>query len=149
MEKIKLHDKTFRLSIPYGEIESAIDAVARKINDAYRGVEGTKAILCVLNGAIMFTSELMKRLDFDTELITMKLSSYAGTASTGEVRETMTISGDVRGKHLLIVEDIIDSGRTPDLHDAPQARVLCQGDSDRFRGEEHPGRFHCGFRSGL
>jgi hypoxanthine phosphoribosyltransferase len=112
MEKIKLHDKTFRLNIPYHEIESAIDEVAQKINDAYRGVEGTKALLCVLNGAIMFTSELMKRLDFDAELITMKLSSYSGTASTGKVRETMSISGDVRGKHLIIVEDIIDSGRT-------------------------------------
>lgn len=122
MDKIKLHDKTFRLSIPYAELEKAIDAVAEKINRQYRDVPGPKALLCVLNGAIMFTSELMKRLDFDVELISMKLSSYAGTVSTGEVKETMTISGDVRGKHLIIVEDIVDSGRTIEvLHQMMEA----------------------------
>ncbi len=112
MDKIKLHDKTFRLSIRYAEIEKAIDEVAEKINLAYRDVPGPKALICVLNGAILFTAELMKRLDFDIELISLKLSSYVGTQSTGEVAETLAISGDVCGKHVLIVEDIIDSGRT-------------------------------------
>ena len=127
MEKIKLHDKTFRKSIPYAELEKAIDAVAEKINRDYRDVSGPKALLCVLNGTILFTAELMKRLDFDVELISMKLSSYVGTSSTGDVRETMALTGDVKDKHVIIVEDIIDSGQT--------IEVLCEKMRERGAAE--------------
>ncbi|MBQ5984938.1 MAG: hypoxanthine phosphoribosyltransferase [Bacteroidales bacterium] len=112
MEKIQVHDKTFRLMIPYSEIEKAIDAVAEKINRDYQGKEGRNAILCILNGSILFTSELMKRSKFDAELLTMKISSYEGTTSTGIIREVIGLSGDVAGKNILIVEDIVDSGNT-------------------------------------
>ena len=60
----------------------------------------------------MFTSELMKRLDFDAELVSMKLSSYQGTTSTGEVREVMSLTGNVSGRKVIIVEDIVDTGTT-------------------------------------
>ena len=60
----------------------------------------------------MFTAELMKRLDFDCELISMKLSSYDGTQSTGNVREVMGMTGSVKGKRVIVVEDIVDTGNT-------------------------------------
>lgn len=110
--KIKLHDKTFKSFIPGERIEKAIDDVAAKINADYAGTTEVPILLCVLNGSILFTAGLMKRLDFDVDLMSIKLSSYAGTSSTGEVRTEMGLTGDVAGREVIIVEDIVDTGRT-------------------------------------
>lgn len=112
MEKITLKDKTFKPYLSYEEISASIDAVAQKINADYRGCTDVPVLLCILNGSIMFTAELMKRLEFNCELITMKLSSYCGTQSTGEVRQVMGMTGSVEGKRVIIVEDIVDTGNT-------------------------------------
>ena len=112
MDNLKLHDKTFRPFIEYDKIEKAIDEVAAKINADYAGCEDVPVLLCVLNGSILFTAELMKRLEFKCEIVSIKLSSYSGTRSTGKVREVMGMTGDVEGKRVIIVEDIVDSGRT-------------------------------------
>ena len=112
MGNLKLHDKTFRPFIEYDKIEKAIDEVAAKINADYAGCEDVPVLLCVLNGSILFTAELMKRLEFKCEIVSIKLSSYSGTRSTGKVREVMGMTGDVEGKRVIIVEDIVDSGRT-------------------------------------
>lgn len=112
MNHVKLHDKTFRPFIEYDKIEKAIDEVAAKLNKDYAGCDEVPVLLCVLNGSILFTAELMKRLDFKCEIISIKLSSYSGTRSTGNVREVMGMTGSVEGKEVIIVEDIVDSGRT-------------------------------------
>jgi Hypoxanthine-guanine phosphoribosyltransferase len=100
MSNIKVLDKTFRPFIDYGELEAAFDSVAAKINKDFEGCTDVPVLLCVLNGSIMFTAELMKRLNFKCELVSMKLSSYVGTQSTGNVREVMGMTGDVKGKGL-------------------------------------------------
>lgn len=110
--KITLNDKTFKPFIPYEKICAAIDGVAERINADYKGCEDTPVILCILNGSIMFTSELMKRLKFNCQLVSMKLSSYVGTESTGNIREVMGMTGSVEGKRVIIVEDIVDTGNT-------------------------------------
>ena len=112
MSNLKLHDKTFRPFIEYDKIEKAIDGVAAKMNKDFAGCEDVPVLLCVLNGSILFTAELMKRLEFNCEIISIKLSSYSGTRSTGTVREVMGMTGSVEGKRVIIVEDIVDSGRT-------------------------------------
>ena len=112
MNKIHLHDKTFKSFIPEERIEKAIDAVAAKINADYEGSGTVPVLLCVLNGSILFTGELMKRLTFDVDLMSIKLSSYQGTSSTGTVHMDMGLTGDVTGKEVIIVEDIVDTGRT-------------------------------------
>jgi len=111
-DRIKLHDKVFKPLIPMARIEEAIDGVAAKINADYEGTDTVPVLLCVLNGSILFTAELMKRLDFDVDLMSIKLSSYQGTSSTGAVHMDMGLTGDVTGKEVIIVEDIVDTGRT-------------------------------------
>jgi len=113
MDKIiTLHDKTFAPYIPNAEIEAAIDGVAAKINRDFKDSGDIPVVLCVLNGALIFTAELLKRLEFNCELMSVKLSSYQGTQSTGTVLNVMGITGDVRGRRVIITEDIVDTGNT-------------------------------------
>jgi hypoxanthine phosphoribosyltransferase len=111
-KKIRLLDKTFKTFIPNEKIERAIDKVAEKIGRDYAGSTDIPVFLCILNGALMFTAELMKRLNFNMELVSMKLSSYSGTSSTGVVRKVMGLSGSLKGKRVLVIEDIVDTGST-------------------------------------
>ena len=87
---------------------------AEKINADYKDTTEPPVILCILNGSIMFTGELMKRLDFDCELVSMKVSSYDGIESTGKIRQVMGLTGSLRGKKVIITEDIVDTGNTID-----------------------------------
>ena len=111
-ESITLHDKTFVPYLKNEELEAAIDRLAEKINQAHRGETEPVILLCVLNGAIMFTAELMKRLDFPLELMTIKVASYSGTRSGGHIQEVMGITGSVKGRKVIICEDIVDTGAT-------------------------------------
>ncbi len=112
MEKVTLKDKTFKKFIPYEKIEAAIDGVAEKINKDFEGCEDFPILLCVLNGSIMFMGELMKRLRFNCQIVSTKLSSYVGTETTGKVTEAMGLTADVTGRRVIVVEDIVDSGNT-------------------------------------
>lgn len=110
--RIHLHDKTFKPYIPAEKIEKAIDGVAEKLNADFRNCEDVPIILCVLNGAIMFTGEILQRIEFPCELVSIKLSSYQGTQSTGTVLNILGLTADVRGRRVIICEDIVDTGNT-------------------------------------
>ncbi len=112
MEKITLYDKTFGISIPYEKISAAIDGVANKINADFEGCQDVPILLCVLNGSIMFMGELMKRLNFNCQIASIKLSSYSGTSTTGNVKQAMGLTADVKGRRVIVVEDIVDTGHT-------------------------------------
>ena len=110
MKEIKLKDKSFRLSMSENDILARVKAVADQINKDYEGRR--PLFLSVLNGAFMFTSDLMKEISIDCEISFVKLASYQGTMSTGHVHEVIGVNEDLHGRDIIIVEDIVESGRT-------------------------------------
>jgi len=112
MDAIQLHDKTFVPYLSEVEILGAVKTIATRINEDYQGKD--VLFLSVLNGAFMFTSDLMKHITLKSEISFMKVSSYAGTESTGRVDELIGLSGSVKGRNVIIIEDIVDTGITID-----------------------------------
>ena len=96
------------------EISDICDDIAKKINDDYRNSGRPLVLVCILKGSLMFTSELMKRIEIPMEVEFMKVSSYgAGTSSSGVMNIHLDIKReDVTNTDFIIVEDIVDSGRT-------------------------------------
>lgn len=112
MAKITLFDKTFKTYIPHEEFIKDIDRVADRLNADFKNSKEVPIILCVLNGSVMFTGEIMQRIDFQCELGCIRVKSYAGTSSTGEVKVVNPLTTEVEGRTVIIVEDIVDTGHT-------------------------------------
>lgn len=111
MKRVKLHDKEFEQAIPHEEIQRMVERVADKINADF-GNKGNVVFLSVLNGSFMFTSDLVKNIDFICEVSFVKLSSYQGTSTTGDVKELIGLTTSLKGKCVIVVEDIVDTGIT-------------------------------------
>jgi len=110
-KRITLHDKTFEEYISNERIRRAIEDVAARINEDYHN-KPTPLFLGVLNGAFMFMAELMKLINFNCEISFIKLASYVGTGSSGKVTELIGLKDNIQGRHVIIVEDIIDTGES-------------------------------------
>ena len=136
-----------RVLLTEEEVDKRINEVAEQINKDYAGK--SVHLICILKGGVFFTCELAKRLNMPVSMDFMSVSSYgAGTVSSGVVRIIKDLDEPLEGKNVLIVEDIIDSGRTlaylievlkqrgpKDIHlctllDKPEHRVKNQGTVD-------------------
>ena len=107
---IKLHDKYFKPYISHAEIQTAIAAMAKKIAEDYK--DETPIFIGVLNGAFMFVADFLKEYQHPCEVSFVKLSSYQGLTSTGIVETLLDLPENIEGRSVIILEDIIDTGRT-------------------------------------
>jgi len=109
---VKVLDKEFEIFITHNQIQEAIEKVAKKINNELSGKD--VIFLGILNGAFMFASDLYKNLTFNSQISFLKLASYSGTSSSGNVKRLIGINEDIKDKTVVIIEDIIDTGFTID-----------------------------------
>ncbi|HYG52542.1 MAG TPA: hypoxanthine phosphoribosyltransferase [Flavobacteriales bacterium] len=110
MNVVQLHDKKFTQFIPFSEIDNAIGTCAQKINAEYEGKN--PVFVAVLNGSFMFAADLLKKITVECEISFVKLASYHGISSTGSVTELIGFTENVEGRHVIILEDIVDTGLT-------------------------------------
>ena len=87
--KVKVLDKEFEISIPHEQIQKAIERVAEKINNELSDKD--VIFLGILNGAFMFASDLYKNLTFNSQISFLKLASYTGTSSSGNVKRLIGV----------------------------------------------------------
>lgn len=110
-KNINVGGKVFQLYIPYERIEEEIARLALRISQDYAH-KPDPLFLGVLNGSFMFLAEMMKNFENPCEISFVKLVSYSGTRSTGAVSELIGLSTDVRGRHIIVVEDIVETGES-------------------------------------
>ena len=110
MKRVKVLDKTFEVSIPEAEIKERVKAVAQQLSHDMEGKN--PLLLAVLNGSFIFAADLMREMTIPCEISFVKLASYQGTTSTGKIHEVLGINEDLTGRHVVIVEDIVDTGLT-------------------------------------
>ena len=110
MSTVKIHDKVFETFISAETIQQRVEEMAAMINIEYNGKR--PLFIGVLNGALIFIADLIKHISIECELAFIKLSSYNGVESTGVVKNMIGLSDSIQGRHVIIVEDIIDTGDT-------------------------------------
>ncbi len=107
---MRLQDKSFELFIPEKKIQAAIRRVAGEINRDYH--DRNPLFVGVLNGAFMFAADLMKNMAIPCEITFVRVQSYAGTQRSGQVKTLIGLEHDIRQRHVILLEDIVDSGFT-------------------------------------
>ena len=110
MDRIKIHDKTFVPYLKHDELQEVIKELALKVYEDYK--DEVPVFVGVLNGVIMFFSDFLKYYPGECEIAFLQVSSYTGTQSTGIVYKKMDLTKDVEGRHIILMEDIVDTGNT-------------------------------------
>ncbi len=107
---VKIHDLTFAPLFSEQQVQIRVRELGAALTERYAGQ--TPLFISILSGAFVFASDLIRAFKGDCEVGFVKLSSYKGTQSTGAIQTVMGLEKDIAGRHLIVVEDIVDTGRT-------------------------------------
>lgn len=110
MSEVRVHDKTFRPFIDRETIQKRVAELGQEIDRDFHGK--VPLFIAILNGSFVFASDLFRSLTIEAEISFIKLASYKGTSSTGNVITAIGMEESVRDRHVIILEDIIDTGKT-------------------------------------
>ncbi len=110
MATIRLLDKEFTVYIPAENIQARVQSIADRMNAELKNED--VVFIGILNGAFMFASDLLRKINFSAQVSFVKLTSYRGTSSSGEVKRLIGINEVLKDKTVVIIEDIIDTGNT-------------------------------------
>jgi hypoxanthine phosphoribosyltransferase len=129
MQAIQVLDKSFVPYLSEADIQQRISELAHTINTDYAGKE--VMFIGILNGSFMFAADLYKQIQLASSISFIKLASYKGTSSTGTVITAIGLEENLANKHIILIEDIVDTGKTmasfiPTLEkQAPQSIAIC------------------------
>lgn len=147
---VTAHDKTFRMMISEKEIQEKVYEMGRAISEDYEGKK--PLLLSILNGAFIFAADLTRAISIDCEISFVKLASYKGTSTTGNVQTVLGLDTPLKNRHIIIVEDIVDTGNTLskfliELHKEEPASVSLAACFFKPDALQHPLSIdYCGFQ---
>jgi hypoxanthine phosphoribosyltransferase len=141
MSKITVNEKDFEPYLGAGVIKERIGELAARINEDYKGKR--PIFIAILNGSFMFASDLFKEINIDAEICFIKLASYKGTRSTGNVITSIGLDEPLKDRHVVIIEDIVDTGNTlhkflPQLYNQQPASLKIAALLHKPEALEHP-----------
>lgn len=110
MKQVSYKGLKFKPFISFARIQERVGEIAAEISADYQGK--IPLIICVLNGAFPFAADIFRNLSIDAEITFIRLKSYSGTSSTGSVKQIAGLTEDIEGRDVIVIEDIIDTGRT-------------------------------------
>ena len=127
MQNIRVHDKAFEPYLSAEAIAGKIVGMAAAINTDYAGKK--PLFIAILNGSFIFASDLFKSISIEAEICFIKLASYKGAKSSGQVVTAIGLDTDIFDRHVIIIEDIVDTGKTlneflPQLHHQQPASLV-------------------------